>query len=1229
MEFRHFIHAPVELALVGKPLTLQILMADSDVLLPTVTLCYTVSGKDAFARMWPTDGYRAEQGYTLFSATVPATAMVGEQLSYRFLLGEQESAVFTVPLTAAVLPPLLMTESQLWPLLYPYFEVKNMTDQAVDLYEYDLLTVSPSGERRRSRMASAAGESLVPGGARALCAFTKEAVSAESYDRVRDEFFTALENRYPDTCTAMREQVAHCFFAPQAPCEDVEGEPAVLFSRNTYGNAIYLVPHAKGEEAALYKLPCVFTETRRDARVRLATRWQFSPKTPREGVIKTPIATPTPGFLDRYEVDADFADTVAPAVLPVAPTSRISLSEGDIRVRFAVLGGTHIGRATVFVREGEVFCPYEALLDDEGLLTATVPYRTVMHMGEAFCYYIAVQGGLYGVTLGSAAHPLTAAIVDDAGPLILSTYPAPYQVLENETALQLSVSYDDASGVNTRICALCLDGLNVSEHAVWSEERVTFEATDLAFGTHTVEITLRDMRGNRTYYNYDFAIGDGKEMMIYCGQVHSHTIDSDGSGTPEQAYAYARDITAMDYFAVTDHSSCYVAEDYYRQIAVADRFNEPNRFAALYGFEMTWHDVTGFWGHTNLLNSKWVCVDPVGYDLDAYNKGVAEESEAIGMFNHPGDTWGNNNDFKPYDRRLRDIYALYELNGTRHHQSYALALTKGWRVSPVYNEDNHHADWGDSGGMGFVLAPALTRENILDAMRRRRTYSSTDRTMRVLYRVNGAWLGSVLQAPEKLDVEVEVSTEYEGGIGHLELVTEDSIVVAEVDAGALCEFRWCVELPPDFDYYYLRISGTGKYTVTAPVFIEGRDALALQKLQYGVSEDAEHPHVMVATVKNQGDKPLGDVTVDFYLTGENAFTLRRLAPFEEVHIGKLLPGEVRKVSRRLPDVLGAHRVTAIASGMNGKDRYADVRYVHISPVTITKLMPLTAPVQVGDVTVGNPYAYVELYNHTARPLSLKGYSLGLWRGMGGISPPAEDRVLPLDGFTLPPQSTLTVWLRGKNNPLTAADFNAHYGVTLLEGEDLLLADAFPWRTDNAAKKLDLRRGKEILTRIPFGYYCSHDTDIESERVLCYALAPHRTVAERYLALSEGEEPPRPGKLLPAQQPRTLGGLCRKQEAMEAERSAVRREVFTRLTKASLVPFRAAAFVANAVSAFKGFFDMKEETKHAARVGVILLTEYHASFIRLRRVLLLRSDIRLMTSDIRYASIMANKISLKP
>ena len=42
-------------------------------------------------------------------------------------------------------------------------------------------------------------------------------------------------------------------------------------------------------------------------------------------------------------------------------------------------------------------------------------------------------------------------------------------------------------------------------------------------------------------------------------------------------------------------------------------------------------------------------------------------------------------------------------------------------------------------------------------------------------------------------------------------------------------------------------------------------------------------------------------------------------------------------------------------------------------------------------------------------------------------------------------------------------------------------------------------------------------------------------------------------------------------------------------------------------------------KHPAGIGVILLAGYHANSIRLRRVILLRSVIRLTPSDIRYAS----------
>ena len=922
MEFRNYIHAPATVLLRERDVTLQILLADDTPHLPLVELAYKTLGQrtvEGRVRMLPVDGYRTEDSYTVFAATVPARDMVGDRLEYHFCKEGEESTTYCASLCSAdVLPPLVVTEISLWPCVHPYFEFQNLTESELDLADYELLFQRLDGLLCRNALAYVSGENIIPAGGMAAVNLVKKPV--EDLEAQKAAAVEKIIGFFPTVAEGLSDPALLFYYAPLAVPKKDDGtahaESVFSFARSSYGGTLYIVPRGGSVKDAIYTVHLRFDDERHDVNCRLAAIVDASLESPREGQIIDAHALPTPGFLDVHQTAADVTDTVVPVILPVSPASRVPLSAGDLPIRFAALGGINVGHATVFVSMGGAFSPRIAYQNNEGFFECIIPFREIAFAEEPLRYYIKVQGGLYAAMLGSEAQPLVVALVDDRGPEITFSDPAPYRVLENEHFPKITVRYHDVSGVNTRISVLCLDGINVSEKCAWTEKKVTYKpASALAFGTHTLEITLRDMRGNRTYEKWDFAIGDGKEMHLYCGQVHSHTNESDGRGTPAEAFQYAKNVTRMDYFAVTDHSGCLDRDVYARQRALADRFNVPGSFATLYGFEMTWHQVNGFWGHINFLNSKWACFSSYSNDLDAFNQSVAEHPEGIAMFNHPGDTWGNGDDFRDFPDNVKETYALYEMNGTRHHPSYALALSRGWRVSPLLNEDNHHADWGDSGGMGYVLAPALTRENILDGMRRRRTYMTTDRTVQVRYRVNGEWLGAILQSPDKLDVEIDVTTENEAGIGRLELITEDSIVVATVDAGALTEFRWHVELTPDFDYYYLRIQNGSIYTVTAPVFVKGRDLLNIKRMGYGISEDMEHPHVVTATVKNEGDKPISDITVDFYLTGEEGFQLRHLAPFEEVHVGKLQPGEVRTVSRRFPDVPGGHRVTAVASGM--------------------------------------------------------------------------------------------------------------------------------------------------------------------------------------------------------------------------------------------------------------------------------------------------------------------------
>ena len=1186
MEMRQWIHATPLYLLADHPLTLQVILPDEAPWKPQVSLIYTVAGS-AYGEVYKVamravDSYASPTGgFVVYAYTIPQKHMRGSEITYHFSVDGQDGDEYVLELQRLPkLPPLTVTEIVSWNgFLCKYIEVENLTDKKLDLFDYELLMQLDSGTLGRNPLADRRGVNVIPPHGIAAVRFIDPAVLAADGPHpdtlaVLDRF--AVQN--PDSCGNLAARDIRLFHATTA---ESGADGTYRFKKGCfdlyqkyYGRVLYLVPRGGKVSDGLFTMEICRTKERRDVRCSYAQHWCFDLFEPGKGVIANSLAPVTPGFLAVTQTPVDTAETTVPTILPLAPTARLYLSEGDAAIRFTAFGGGVTGDATVYVLEDGEYRPRRAKRQQDGTFLVKIPYARLSRMQGKLRYYIEVRGSLFAARLGSDREPLSVALTDNRGPDVMSRYPAIGEVLENDFMPEISVRYYDVSGVDRKNSQIHLDGLNVSDKASFTAEGVIYRPEKrLTPGRHIVELSLRDKLGNHSYEKYEFEISDGKELKLFCGQVHAHTADSDGAGTPLEAIKHARYVSHMDFFAVTDHTHYMEERDYARQRALADKQNVPGEFAMLYGFEMTWNDTNGYFGHTNLLGADWINLYPANTDMATYYRQVAADPQAIAMFNHPDDVWGNADELAWHGEEIAKRYCLAEINGARYDAYYALALSRGWRVAPLYNEDNHARGWGDSGAMGYVLAPSLTRENVMNAMRRRRTYSTTDRTMKVFYRVNGAWLGAVLDNPDKLTVEVDITTEREEGIGKIELMTEDNIVMATVDAGALTTFSWSVEINPDFDYYYLRITSDDAYTVTAPVFITGRDLLNVKRMTYGVADSGEYPHVVTATVKNESDKAMLDVEVDLYLTSPHAFALRTLAPFETVHLGKLAPGEMRTVTRRLPELVGRHRVTAIVAGLLGKQRYADISYVLISPITITKLMPLTASVKKGTRVIENPYPYIELYNPTARTLSLANYRLLHWHTIG--SRPDDAHTVALDDVTVPPASTLVIWVRPQGAGLTAADFNAHYGTKLLEGEDLLITEVPLLLSDEKGKRLDLMQGDEVMSRVTYGYYCTHQTDVVMDTPIYYRHGPDMTATERVLTLKAGEQDSAPGRVIPGQIPKIMKGLPRPSEAMEAERSAERERVITRLTKASLVPFRAASFVANAVSAVKGLFDTKE------------------------------------------------------
>ncbi|MDX1504058.1 MAG: hypothetical protein R3325_16990, partial [Thermoanaerobaculia bacterium] len=77
------------------------------------------------------------------------------------------------------------------------------------------------------------------------------------------------------------------------------------------------------------------------------------------------------------------------------------------------------------------------------------------------------------------------------------------------------------------------------------------------------------------------------------GDLHGHSVLSDGTGTPEEYYRYARDVAALDVVSLTDHDHwgmrpLSAAEPARREIVEATRrFHDRGRLVTLLGFEWT------------------------------------------------------------------------------------------------------------------------------------------------------------------------------------------------------------------------------------------------------------------------------------------------------------------------------------------------------------------------------------------------------------------------------------------------------------------------------------------------------------------------------------------------------------------------------------------------------------------------------------------------------------------
>jgi hypothetical protein len=379
----------------------------------------------------------------------------------------------------------------------------------------------------------------------------------------------------------------------------------------------------------------------------------------------------------------------------------------------------------------------------------------------------------------------------------------------------------------------------------------------------------------------------------YFGNLHAHTAFSDGNkdsastgvGRPDGSYAYAKLSQDFDFLGISEHNHYNANHNpgfklpcYQAGINMANAANQDGAFAALFGMEygvsstnnghvviygfnqlIGWEsNVGGQAGNNyNIFNAKG--------DYDGLFKKVKNNPAAFAYLAHPywTDFTRNGDDstaiaFSAYNAaydsaivgvplRSGNAFSTFEdysdYSTGDYFNYYKKMLYIGYHLGIGYDHDNHYTNFGRSnGGRLVILAPALTRANIITAMQHMHFYGSDDANAKIEFTMNGNIMGSVVTGNyypafnvvhndadgEQADtIRIWRGNKNSGGLWAQTLQT-----VLHNNTATLTDHT----IVPGIEYYYFAEikQADGQWIVTSPIWYTASGNVSIQENNPGI-----------------------------------------------------------------------------------------------------------------------------------------------------------------------------------------------------------------------------------------------------------------------------------------------------------------------------------------------------------------------------------------------------------
>ncbi|MEQ6902155.1 hypothetical protein [Nocardioides sp. YIM 152588] len=275
------------------------------------------------------------------------------------------------------------------------------------------------------------------------------------------------------------------------------------------------------------------------------------------------------------------------------------------------------------------------------------------------------------------------------------------------------------------------------------------------------------------------------KMRVFYGTTHVHTgayndHGRDDSG-PADVFAAAPG-AGMSFLVLTEHAGPSGPTDpaAYQALATAaaEDATVDGEFVGLSGFEYSENGgdddddkghltVFGTWG---MLNAK-----APGMDFtEMYGRltRAARTRTVFAGFNHPGrggHPASRRNRLSPEVRRIVALSEVSNQVGYRpgpesaYYDAFVRHLDRGWRVAPTCALDSHQVkqlvvpeSTDKKPCRTGLVAPSLSRDEVLKAILARRLFSTRDTNLRARYIANKRWMGRIIGTPEQVRFRIRV-----------------------------------------------------------------------------------------------------------------------------------------------------------------------------------------------------------------------------------------------------------------------------------------------------------------------------------------------------------------------------------------------------------------------------------------------------------------------------------------